>query len=77
VDLDIPNEVKDVDKAEGEVNLKEKTETTSEGQPVNQIKQIGQSVPLTVAIQDPGLTKQKLSVIILEKWVIMLRITGI
>ena len=57
VALDIPNEVKDVDKTEEEADLKEKTETTSKGQPVNQINQIGRSIPLIVAIQDPGLTK--------------------
>ena len=55
--LDIPNEVKDVDKAEEEADFKEKTETTLKGQPVNQINQIGRSIPLIVAIQDPGLTK--------------------
>ena len=64
--LNIPNGVDDVDKAqekEERLNLEEEVMTALTSQPVNQIKQTSQLVPLTVAIRDPSLTKQKLSVI--------------
>jgi hypothetical protein len=54
-----------VDKAEEEEereNLEEEAMIALTG-PINRIKQTCQPVPLTVAIRDPSLTKQKLSVI--------------
>jgi len=68
--LDIPKGVKDMDKVEKEeqeINLKEEAMAVSTGQSVSHIKQSGRPVTLTMAIQDPGLTNQKLNAIIIYK----------
>jgi uncharacterized membrane protein len=68
--LDIPKGVKDVDKVDKEeqkTNLKEEAVAVSTSQLVSHIKQSGRPVTLTVAIQDPGLTNQKLNAIIVKK----------
>jgi len=65
--LDIPKGVKDVDKEEQKTNLKEEVVAVSTSQLVSHIKQSGRPVTLTVAIQDPGLTNQKLNAIIVKK----------
>ena len=68
--LDIPKGVKDVDKVDKEeqkTNLKEEVVAVSTSQLVSHIKQSGRPVTLTVAIQDPGLTNQKLNAIIVKK----------
>ena len=81
--LDIPKGVKDVDKVDKEeqkTNLKEEAVAVSTSQLVSHIKQSGRPVTLTVAIQDPGLTNQKLNAIIVKKkkkQVIMLGIVGV
>ena len=66
--LDIPKGVKDMDKVEKEeqeINLKEEAMAVSTGQSVSHIKQSGRPVTLTMAIQDPSLTNQKLNAIII------------
>jgi hypothetical protein len=68
--LDIPKEVEGIDKAEKEkeeIDLEEEAEATSIGQLVDQMKQIGRPIPLTVAIRDMGLKKQKLNIIIVKE----------
>jgi hypothetical protein len=68
--LDIPKKVEGVDKAEKEkeeVDLEEEVEAASIGQLVDQMKQIDRPIPLTVAIRDPGLKKQKLNIIIVKE----------
>jgi hypothetical protein len=60
--LDIPNGLENVDKAK-----EEEVVTTSIGQSVDRIKQIGRPVTLIVAIWNSGLTNQKLNVIIVKR----------
>jgi len=68
--LDIFKVVEDMDKAkkeEEDTNLKEKVIAASIDQPVDRMKQIDQLVTLTMAIQNPGLTNQKLNAIIVKR----------
>jgi hypothetical protein len=68
--LDIFKVVEDMDKAkkeEEDTDLKEKVIAASIDQPVDRMKQIDQLVTLTMAIQNPGLTNQKLNVIIVKR----------
>jgi hypothetical protein len=68
--LDIFEVVEDMDKAkkeEEDTDLKEKVIAASIDQPVDRMKQIDQLVTLTMAIQNPGLTNQKLNVIIVKR----------
>jgi hypothetical protein len=49
--LDIPKEIKDMDKVEEEeADLKEEVVLVSTGQPIDRMKQIGRPVTPTVAI---------------------------
>ena len=68
--LDIFKVVEDMDKAkkeEEDTDLKEKVIAASIDQPVDRMKQIDQLVTLTMAIQNPDLTNQKLNAIIVKR----------
>jgi len=56
-----------VKEKEEETDLKEEVVTTLTSQTFNCMKQIGQLVTLTMAIWNPGLTNQKLNVIIVKR----------
>jgi hypothetical protein len=60
-----------------EADLKEKAKAASTGQLVNHMKQTNRLVTLIVAIWDPGLTNQRLNVIIVKRQVIILGIAGV
>jgi hypothetical protein len=68
--LDISKVVEDMDKAKkekDETDLEEKVMAASIDQPVNCMEQIGRLVTLTMAIQNLGLTNQKLNAIIVKR----------
>jgi hypothetical protein len=68
--LDIFKGVEDVDKAKEEkekADLEEKVMAVLIGQPVNRMKQIDRPITLTMAIQNQGLTKQRLKAIIVKR----------
>ena len=68
--LDIPNGPEDMDKEkeeDKEVNLKKKVVTALINQPVDCIKHIDRPITLTMAIQNIGLTNQKLNAIIIKR----------
>jgi hypothetical protein len=68
--LDISKGVEDVDKAKEEkekADLEEKVIAVLIGQPVNRMKQIDRPITLTMAIQNQGLTKQRLKAIIVKR----------
>jgi len=68
--LDISMGVEDVDKEneeEEEADLEKKVVTASIGQLVDHMKQTSWLVILTVAIQNPSLTNQKLNALIVKR----------
>ena len=68
--LDIPKRVKDMDNAEEDeenADLEEKVMAASTSQLVDHMKQTSRSATLTMAIQNPSLTKQRLNAIIVKR----------